>query len=72
MVLRALICVRKPEGAFDERGCRMMKNIREPRKSNERLSLERLREMLNEQLQLVILDQECAIAALPKLLQTDD
>ncbi len=72
VVLGALICVRKPEGGFDERGCRMMKSIREPRKSNERLSLERLREMLNEQLQLVVLDEERAIAALRNPLQSDD
>ena len=71
-VLRALIYVRRPEGGFDERGYRMLKNIRESRKSNERLSLRRFREMLNEQLQLVLLDEERAVAALPKLLQTDE
>jgi Protein of unknown function (DUF3141) len=70
-MLRALIYVRRPEGGFDERGYRMLKNIRETRKSNERLSLPQFREMLNEQLQLVLLDEERAIAALPKLLQTD-
>ncbi|MGA8712162.1 MAG: DUF3141 domain-containing protein, partial [Roseiarcus sp.] len=71
-VLRALIYVRRPEGGFDERGYRMLKNIRESRKSNERLSLARFREMLNEQLQLVLLDEERAVAALPKLLETDE
>jgi hypothetical protein len=71
-VLRALIHVRRPEGGFDERGYRMMKSIRESRKSNERLSLARFREMLNEQLQLVVQDEERAIAALPKLLQADE
>jgi len=70
-VLRALIYVRRPEGGFDERGFRMLKIIRESRKSNERLSLPQFREMLSEQLQLVLLDEERAIAALPKLLQTD-
>ena len=70
-VLRALVYVRRPEGGFDERGFRMLKIIRETRKSNERLSLPQFREMLNEQLQLVLLDEERAIAALPKLLQTD-
>ena len=50
----------------------MMKNIRESRKSNERLSLQRFRAMLNEQLQLVVQDEERAIAALPKLLQADE
>ena len=67
-VLRALIYVRRPEGGFDERGYRMLKIIRESRKSNERLSLPQFREMLNEQLQLVLLDEERAVAALPKLL----
>ncbi len=71
-ILRALIYVRRPEGGFDERGYRMLKNMRETRKSNERLSVPRFREMLNEQLQLVIQDEERAIAALPKLLQTDE
>jgi len=70
-VLRALVYVRRPEGGFDERGFRMLKFIRETRKSNERLSLPQFREMLNEQLQLVLLDEERAIAALPELLQTD-
>ena len=69
--LRALIYVRRPEGGFDERGYRMLKDIRETRKSNERLSVRQFREMLNEQLQLVALDEERAFAALPKLLQTD-
>ena len=50
----------------------MLKNIRETRKSNERLGISRFREMLNEQLQLVLLDEERAIAALPKLLQADE
>ena len=68
-VLRALIYVRRPEGGFDERGFRMLKMIRESRKSNERMSLARFREMLNEQFLLVRLDEERAIAALPKLLQ---
>jgi hypothetical protein len=71
-VLRALIYVRRPDGGFDERGYRMLKNIREMRKSNERLSLLRFRQMLNEQLQLVVQDEERAITALPKLLQADE
>ena len=71
-LLRALIFVRRPEGGFDERGYRMLKDIRETRKSNERLSARQFREMLNEQLQLVALDEERAIAALPKLLQASE
>jgi hypothetical protein len=71
-ILRALIYVRRPEGGFDERGYRMMKALRDTRKSNERLSVPRFREMLNGQIQLMHLDEERAIAALPKLLQTDE
>ena len=71
-VLRALIHVRRPEAGFDERGYRMLKTLRESRKSNERLSLSRFRQMLNEQLQLILEDEERAIAALPKLLGSDE
>jgi len=44
-VLRALIYVRKLDGAFDERGFRMLKIIRESRKPNERLSLAQFKEI---------------------------
>ncbi|HKN26684.1 MAG TPA: DUF3141 domain-containing protein [Roseiarcus sp.] len=71
-VLRALIYVRLPTGAFDERGFRMLKTIRELRKSNERLSLPQFKEMLNTQYQLVLLDEERAIDALPKLFARDE
>ena len=67
-MLRALIYVRLPSGAFDERGFRMLKTIRELRKANERLSLPQFKEMLREQYLLVLLDEERAIDALPKLL----
>ncbi len=50
----------------------MLKIIRETRKSNERLSVPQFWEMLNEQLQLVLLDEERAIAALPILLRTEE
>jgi pimeloyl-ACP methyl ester carboxylesterase len=69
-VLRGLAYVKRAEGAFDERGYRMLKLLREKRKSNERLSLPRFREMLNQQLQLLLLDEERAVAALPALLKT--
>ena len=67
--LRALIYVRLPEGAFDERSFRMLKSIREQRKSNDRITRSQLRDMLNVQLQLVQLDEERAIDAVPKLLR---
>ena len=66
--LRALIYLRLPGGAFDERGFRMLKNIREQRKSNDRITPSQFRDTLNVQLQLVQLDEERAIEAVPKLL----
>ena len=66
--LRALIFARKPDGAADERGFRMLKIIRDTRKANRQLTLSQIRDMVKEQLQLVLLDEERAIKALPKLL----
>ena len=71
-VLRALIYVRLPTGAFDERGFRMLKTIRELCNSNDRLSLPQFKEMLNTQYQLVLMDEERAIDALPKLFARDE
>jgi hypothetical protein len=71
-LLRSLIYVRLPEGAFDERGFRMLKIIRESRKANERLSLPRFKEMFREQQQLLVIDEERAINALPKLIKAGE
>lgn len=70
--LRALIYVRLPDGAFDERTFHMLKGIREQRKSNDRITPSQLRDMLNVQLQLVQLDEERAIEAVPKLFKSDN
>lgn len=67
-VLRALIYVRLPEGTVDERGFRMLKIIRDARAASERVSLSRFKAMAREQMQLVLLDEERAVRALPKLL----
>jgi hypothetical protein len=67
--LRALIYVRLPDGAFDERSFRMLKGIREQRKSNDRITPSQFRDILNVQLQLVRLDEERAIETVPKLLR---
>jgi len=66
--LRALIYIRRPDGAADERGFRMLKMIRDTRKANKRLTLSQFKEIVKEQFQLVLLDEERAIKALPKLL----
>ena len=46
--LRALIYVRLPDGAFDERSFRMLKGIREQRKSNDRITRSQFRDILND------------------------
>jgi hypothetical protein len=68
-VLRALIYIRLPEGSFDERAFRMLKIIRDSRKASERMGMARFKEVLKDQLQLVMLDEERAIGALPKLIE---
>jgi hypothetical protein len=67
--LRALIYIRKPEGAVDERGFRMLKMIRDSRKVNKRLTLAQFRTMLRDQYQLILLDEERAVRALPRLVR---
>jgi len=67
--LRALIYVRKPGGAIDERGFRMAKIIRDSRGANRRLTLSQFKDMAKEQLQLVLLDEDRAVKALPKLIR---
>ena len=67
--LRALIYIRRPDGAVDERGFRMLKLIRDTRKVNKRLTLAQFKAMLRDQYQLVLLDEERAVRALPKILR---
>jgi hypothetical protein len=65
--VRALAYVRSPTSAADERGYRLLKNMRDSKKAKAKLNLAQFRDMLREQLQLVQLDEERAIKALPKL-----
>jgi pimeloyl-ACP methyl ester carboxylesterase len=65
--LRALIYIRRPDGGADERGFRMLRMIRDTRKANKRLTLSQFKELVKEQYQLVLLDEERAVKALPKL-----
>ena len=67
--LRALIYIRRPEGAVDERGFRMAKLIRDSRKVNKHMSLSEVRDVVREQFQLVLMDEERAVRALPKLIR---
>ena len=65
----ALIYIRLPEGSFDERAFRMLKIIRDSRKVSERRGMARFKEVLKDQLQLLMLDEERAIGTLPKLIE---
>jgi Protein of unknown function (DUF3141) len=69
--LRALIYVRLPEGAIDERGFRMLRIMRDARAVSDQVSLPRFKAMAREQMQLVLLDEERAIHALPRLLSPE-
>ncbi len=71
-VLRALIYIRLPDGAIDERGFRMLKIVRDARAASDRMSLARFKAVAREQMQLVLLDAERAVNALPKLLNPDE
>src|SRR5208283_993201 len=70
--LRALIYIRGSGGAVDERGFRMLKIIRDSRKTNKRLTLSQFKALLRDQYQLVLLDEERAVRALPKLLRVGE
>jgi hypothetical protein len=69
--LRALIYIRLPEGVVDERGFSALKLIRASRPAASRKTLTQMKEIIREQYFLVRLDEERAIAALPRLLGTD-
>jgi hypothetical protein len=66
--LRALVYIRSPSGAADERGYRLLKSMRTSRKANKRLTIDQFRDMLTGQFQLVRMDEERAVNALPKLI----
>jgi hypothetical protein len=66
--LRALVYIRSPSGAADERGYRLLKSMRTSRKANKRLTIDQFRDMLRGQFQLVRMDEERAVEALPKLI----
>jgi len=66
--VRALIYVRLPEGKVDERGFAAMQEVGAALPAAKRVGLARLKEIIREQFLILMLDEERAIAALPKLL----
>jgi len=66
--VRALIYVRLPGGKVDERGFAALKQISAELPVAKRVGLVRFKEIVKEQYLMLLLDEERAIAALPKLL----
>src|SRR5689334_12580056 len=69
--VRALIYVRLPEGKVDERGFAALKQISAELPAAKRVGLVRFKEIVKEQYLILLMDEEQAIAALPKLLPND-
>jgi hypothetical protein len=67
--LRALLYVRMPEGAVDERGFNFLRHARE--EAGEGLTLAQFKQMLREQFFMLLLDERRAIAAIPSMLAKD-
>ena len=70
-VLRSLVYIRLPDGKVDERGFAALKLIRAARPPEKRMDLAHFKEILRDQFLLLLMDEERAIAALPKLLGAD-
>jgi hypothetical protein len=69
--VRALIYVRLPEGKTDERGFAALKQISSELPPAKRVGFGRFKHIVKEQFLILFLDQERAIAAIPKLLPDD-
>jgi len=66
--VRALIYVRQPEGTVDERGFTALKEVGATLPAAKRIGFARFKEVVREQFLMLLLDEERAIAALPKLM----
>lgn len=66
-VIRALVYVRMPENAADERGFEMIRRIREKRDSNR--TLDEFKKTLREQYFMLLMDERRAVETIPLLLK---
>jgi Protein of unknown function (DUF3141) len=69
-LIRIMIHVRESGRSVDERGFQMLRRIGREHREGEGVSLDRFREILKEQVFLMELDRERALAVLPKLVPT--
>ena len=69
--VRALLYVKMPDGSADERSFAAIRQIGNELPAAKRLGLSRFKELVRDQFLILRLDEERAIAALPKLLPND-
>ena len=69
--VRALLYIRMPDGVADERGFAALQQIASELPAAKRVGLSRFKEIVRDQFLILRLDEERAIAALPKLLPAD-
>lgn len=70
-VIRSIMYVRMPQGSIDERGFSVLQAIRRVQPANRRLSFGEAKAMFRDQYLLLLIDEERAIGALPRLLPDD-
>jgi len=69
--VRALVYVGRYRGAIDERGFEIVRRLRSEPSIAPRLSLAEFKALLREQFYLLLIDQEAALAAIPKMMPDD-
>jgi Protein of unknown function (DUF3141) len=69
--VRALLYVRIPDGVADERGFAALQQIASELPAAKRIGLSRFKEIVRDQFLILRLDEERAMASLPKLLPAD-
>jgi pimeloyl-ACP methyl ester carboxylesterase len=71
-IVRALIHIRQSDRSVDERGFAMLQALRRARPANRRLALEDVKALFRDQYQLIGLDEERAVRAIPRLLPGEE
>jgi len=69
--VRALMYVRRSQGAVDERSFAMIKQLRAARPRTARKSVAEMKQLMKEQSLLIRIDEEHAVESIPKLLPDD-
>ena len=67
--IRALLYIRMPDGIADERGFRLIQQMREDAGSG--LTLSAFKKIVREQFFMLLVDEQAAVGAIPSMLMTD-